>query len=274
MEFNYKPLSLNQVSLLPYMGQSLIWHSIVALAFILLPLTLKKLNIISGEQKVVLATAAVRVDVVAMPTMTIKELRQLDQSVKVEAKGAEIKKEEAPSVVETKEEGAFLKQEEKKSFMDLVKNYKNKDLPKDKKNRGKESSKNEGKEKGKGLSNEKLNELIYMGNKISKGSALVGSTSDVSLTDLENYASLLPTHVKPYWKLPGYLMGKNIQCRIQVFLSRDGKVINTRIHTSSGDKEYDQRAVDAIIAAEPFPEVPENIAAALIQGRILLGFPL
>ena len=51
---------------------------------------LKKLNIISGDQNIVLAKSSVRVDVVAMPNMTIKELKSLDQSVpKEETKGEE-----------------------------------------------------------------------------------------------------------------------------------------------------------------------------------------
>ncbi len=279
MEFNYKPLASQNLSLIPYLGQSLVIHSFIILSFFVIPMALKKLNIIQGDQNVILANAAVRVDVVAMPTMTIKELRQLDQSVnKLEPKGAETAPKEAikeEPKIDDKNEEAFLKQGEKKSFMDLVKNYKNKDLPKNKKNKDSKDAKAPvGKEKGKGIPGEKLNELIYIGNKLSKGSALVGSTSDVELTELENYASLLPTHVKPYWKLPGYLMNQQKKCRIQVYIGRDGKVLNTRVHTSSGDKEYDQRAIDAITAAEPFPEVPENIAAALIQGRILLGFPL
>ena len=74
MEFNYKPLSLNQVSLIPYMGQSLVWHSIIAVAFIFLPLTLKKLNIISGDQKVVLA-----VSIFGRKTPLTLEMHQIDK---------------------------------------------------------------------------------------------------------------------------------------------------------------------------------------------------
>jgi TonB family protein len=58
------------------------------------------------------------------------------------------------------------------------------------------------------------------------------------------------------WKLPKKVDGRNVIIRMH--LERSGRVSNVRVEESSGDKEFDDSAVDAVRRAIPFPPVPEH----------------
>jgi TonB family protein len=50
--------------------------------------------------------------------------------------------------------------------------------------------------------------------------------------------------------------------------------VRSEILESSGEPEYDKRALRAINATKDFPPVPETIVGRVMQGDIVLGFPL
>ena len=239
------------------------------------------------EKNMELIQASVRVDMVAMPTHTINELKNLSSGVEepkpqapepapIEEKKVEEKVEEKPApkveekVVE-KEEPARPVFEEKNSkkrsnFLSKLKEIGHKEI------------KTPGTQKAeKGLAGQKrteLKQLVLAGNKLSKGVQIFGEGSGRDMNAFHAYAAKLPDLVRPHWKLPSFLMDKNYKCRIRIWLSPAGEVTRAEVYSSSGEKEYDQRAVEAIKTAAPFPKMGAEIGSRGIQGDILLGFPL
>lgn len=220
-----------------------------------------------------LVQSSVRVDVVAMPKRTLQELKALQSAG--QSAGAPAPAEEAKVEPDNRPDtgNEFIKEKKKVSFQDLMKQY-----SKDKVEKSK-SKKTKGKDQSKGQKLDsntlaKLDGLIKRGNKVSSGQALVGSGSAESLTALQEYAATLPNLVKPYWKLPSYLVEKNLQCRIRVYINGRGELIRSEVYEKSDDPEYDERAMKAIKAAAPFPPPAGDILKRTLRGDILLGFPL
>ncbi len=224
-----------------------------------------------------LAQSSIRVDVVAMPTLSLKELRALESEIN-ETKIEESKTEKVEKTIEEKNEETskleYLKEQEqkdKKEFLSLLK-----DLGKTKLN-----NKAEAPSKGKSklaLDNkmkQELQKLVIAGNKVSKGSSLTGETiSDKEASEFNSYIVKLPDIIRPYWQLPSYLKDQDLKCRIRVHLSPDGAIIKTTIYESSGNEDYDLRALKSIQAAAPFPFVTPEIVDRVKTGDIVLGFPL
>lgn len=245
-------------------------------AFVALVLATSYFQWAKGEQQrklnVKLVQSSVRVDVVAMPQKTFQELKALQESgqtaeaVKVEAEPA---KNAVPDTPDTGNE--FLEAKKKVNFADMLKQYSKKDVEKAKKPKNTGKKAKDGLDK-KALAN--LSGLIKRGNKVQSGQALVGSGSAENLTILQEYATKLPGMVKPFWKLPSYLMEKELQCRVKVFINNRGEVVRAEIYEKSDDPEYDERALKAVKTASPFPAPPGEIVARTLRGDILLGFPL
>jgi colicin import membrane protein len=197
--------------------------------------------------------SAVKVDIVGMPKLTVQELKEYKvsdmQKGEDEAKPEEVKAEDTSSNVDL---GSLLTNLSKKKVV----------------------RKKAKKTYGSKLSEKELKALVNEGNKISKGEAVVGDSLKESRTKFAQYASRLPAHVRPYWKLPTYLLEKNLACRIKVYISKTGEILRTAIIQSSGVEEYDNRALRAIKAANPFPVPESEIATFLSAGQVVLGFPL
>lgn len=230
----------------------------------------------SGERQrklnVKLVESSVRVDVVAMPEKTFQELKALqaagstEPAIKVEP---DTNKKSEPDIPDTGDE--FLKKKKKVNFSDMLKGYSKDNVEKAKK------VKNKGKKAQKGLDKKalaNLSGLIKKGNKVQSGQALVGTGGSGNLTELQEYAAQLPGIIKPYWKLPSYLIDKNLRCRVKVFINNRGEVVRAEVFEKSDDPEYDERALKAVRAASPFPVPESKIASRALRGDILLGFPL
>jgi colicin import membrane protein len=217
--------------------------------------------------------ASVRVDVVGMPKFTVQELRQMQRDAVPNepevAKGpkeeTKLKEAETPDVI--KENDLVIQEtgkEKKSSFMNIISDYSNKKV--DRKERAK------GQDTGKG--NKNLDSLVLEGNRVSKGSALVGDYSDEANSEFGSYVQTLPDLVRQFWKLPSYLMDKNLRCRIKIFLSPNGQLIKLEVLESSGVSEFDARAEKAVRDASPFPKPTESVGVRLANSGIILGFPL
>lgn len=236
------------------------------------------------EKNLELIQASVRVDMVAMPTQTLNELKNLSSGVE------EAQKEEKTEVV--KEAEKVVTKEEPKDEPKVVDNTpdtteafqeaqaakKRKDFLSKLKTIGNKKVESTGTQKAeKGLYGEKesaLKNLVLSGNKLSKGTAMYGDGAAGDLTAFQAYASRLPDLVRPHWKLPSFLIDKNLKCRVRVWLQPNGEVARAVVYQSSGDSEYDQRAVDAVKAAAPFPALKEEFGKRAQNGDLLLGFPL
>lgn len=234
-----------------------------------------------------LIQASVRVDMVAMPTHTLNELKNLSsgvEEVKKEEKSPELEK--PVEKVETKIEPKEVKEEKvvdktpdpTPAFEEASQAKKRKDFLSKLKTLGNKKVESTGTQKAeKGLYGEKdsaLKNLVLSGNKLSKGTQMYGDGGSGDMTAFQAYASRLPDIIRPRWNLPQFLLDKNLKARVQVWLSMSGEVTRAKIYQSSGDPDYDQRAIEAVKASSPFPPLKEEFSKRALDGNILLGFPL
>lgn len=251
--------------------------AIVALLFIgnmVSPMMTSK-NIFKLNPDVKFLKSAVRVDVVAMPTQTLQELKKVELAP-AEASNEVAKVEEkviaTPAPDKAAEETAaleFKKMEKKKDFLSMLKNI-SKAAPL----KTKDSKSNLLMSKLKGLKGKDVSGVVLLGNKISQGNSVTGGSGESDNGAFASYVSALPHKIKPFWKLPSYLMGKNLQCRVRIFIAANGELLNAEIYESSGVSDYDEKALEAIKAASPFPVPNGTFKNRLLNGEIALGFPL
>ncbi len=203
---------------------------------------------------------AVRVDVVAMPKLTVQELKNM----RPEAPASEAK-DAAPEakVAESSSETEF-KSEKKVELSSLLSNLSSRKTEKAKKK----------KNKGSALDSKALSALAMEGNKVSKGQSLVGDALKENQGEFAEYVSGIPAQVRPHWKLPSYLIEKNLKARIRIYISGNGKILKTEIYESSGVDEFDRRALRALKATGILPPPSKNIRSRLASGQVVLGFPL
>jgi colicin import membrane protein len=241
------------------------------------------------EANMELVQASVRVDMVAMPKYTLAELKNLSSGVEAAKKEEpapiqEVKKEEpkeAEPVKEVKPEEPKVAEKDSTQAFEEANQKKKMDFLSKLKQIGNKKIKSEGTVKAdKGAYGEKstaLKDLILSGNKLSKGVAIYGSGNAAEMTAFQAYAGRLPDYVRPHWSLPSFLIGKNLKCRVRVWLSADGNVTRAEVYQSSGEtdeaKAYDQRALEAVRNSK-FPPLTEEISKRALAGNIVLGFPL
>jgi TonB family protein len=238
------------------------------------------------DKNMELVQASVRVDMVAMPKYTLNELKNISSGVE-EAKKEEptptaepVKKEEPkpePVKEEPKPEPKVVEKEVTPSFEEVSKQKRENFLSK-LKQIGNKKIKSEGNVKAeKGLYGEKnsaLKDLVLSGNKLSKGVQIYGDGNAAEMTAFQAYAARLPDIVRPRWRLPDFLINKKLKCRVRVWLAPNGEVTRAEVYQSSGEPDFDQRAVNAIKDSSPFPRLSEEFSKRGQNGDILLGFPL
>lgn len=214
--------------------------------------------------------SSVRVDVVGMPKFTIQELKKMEAQPIVEkepevAKGVkEETKTETEDVIKKDDLVIQEKGKKKASFLNILNDYSSKKVT---------AAKVEKKGTTKGEGSKNLDSLIIEGNRLSKGSALVGDYTDEQNSEFSAYVQNLPGIIRPFWKLPSYLLEKDLRCRIKIYLSPNGQVLKLEIQESSGQAEFDSRAEQAIRSAT-FPKPSPEVGARLTNSGIILGFPL
>lgn len=214
--------------------------------------------------------SSVRVDVVGMPKFTIQELKKMEAQPIVEkepevAKG--VKEETKPETEDVIKKDDLVIQEQgkkKASFLNMINEASKEKVT---------ATKVEKKGAKAGTGNKNLDSLIIEGNRLSKGSALVGDYTDEQNSEFSAYVQNLPGIIRPFWKLPSYLLEKNLRARIKIYLSPEGKLLKLEMNESSGDSEFDARAQSAVRSAT-FPKPSAEVGARLTSSGIILGFPL
>ena len=259
-------------SLKHYVRKSLCIHSGLLLTVVLFSLVTGFFSKKQRQANILLVKSSVRVDVVAMPRMTLKELKNIEVDIRGVGEKKAVPDSSTPPVPQ-KSDGAEFKVEKKEiKFKDMLKKYSGRKrvekAQKIVKNKHKAASSLNT------LGSKKLKKLILAGNRLAKGNTLTGEGGAEIQGQFQEYASRFPDWVRPHWNLPGYLMNKNFQCRIRVFVSATGELIKVKVVDSSNEDEYDQKAIAAIENASPFPPPPDSIRARVIKGDIILGFPL
>ncbi len=242
-----------------YLIKALSLH-LVLLVLIVFYHILVDMDLISGfkRKKIVkVVQTAVRVDVVGMPKMTLQELKKLD----LNPSAVEIDDSKKMAKSNEMSEVEFKKVKKKVNLNNLLKNFSTKKVVKNKK-------------KEKSIQQKKLQQLILEGNKVSKGQSVSGEDQSAIDEVFLDYIRTLPDRIRPFWKLPSYLIERGLQCRLRVFIASDGKVLKIELFESSGEAEYDQLAIDAVKKTQKFPKPNSSILARVTAGEVLLGFPL
>lgn len=233
------------------------------------------MNKIFGSGDVEIIRSAIRVDVVGMPKFTVQELKDLEQKAADLPKEPEIAKgekvEAKPEVEDVIKKDDLVIQEvdkdkpkKKSSFLNVLSEYSNKKVAPKEQKKGKTA----------GTADKNLQALVLEGNRLSQGTALTGDFADGPTSEFAGYVQTLPGAIRPYWKLPSYLMDQDLKARIKIFISTSGQLLKLEMVESSGQAEYDARAEKAIRDAAPFSVPPEAVGARLTSSGIILGFPL
>jgi colicin import membrane protein len=213
--------------------------------------------------------SSVRVDVVGMPKFTVQELKKMQaepvaENVPEVAKGAVVEtKTETEDVIKKDDLVIEEKVKKKSSFLNMINDYSSKKVTAKVVEKGTKT----------GSGNKNLESLIVEGNRLSKGSALVGDYTDEQNSEFSAYVQNIPGVIRPFWKLPGFLLDKNLRCRIKIYLSPAGQLLKLEMLESSGVPEFDARAEKAIRDAS-FPKPQDDVGKRLTSSGIILGFPL
>lgn len=278
-----KELKLNQKAFPFYLRRSSYLHLLLIAFFLFGGKIALEISEKQRNENLELVQASVRVDMVAMPTYTLNELKNISSGVE-EAKPevdndkieTNVKKEsDEPEVKETaldpkKVDNSLTFEEaqikKRQDFLSKLKSLGNKKI---------ESKGNINAEKG--LSGDKtsaLKNLLLSGNKLSKGVQIYGEGNGGDLTAFQIYASKIPSIVRNYWNLPQYLLtNTKLKCRVRVWISKEGEILKTKVIESSGEEEFDNRAIEAV-KASTFPPPNEEFVKNAIEGNLVLGFPL
>lgn len=216
--------------------------------------------------------SAVRVDVVSLPKLTLQEMKKMP----VEPPPTEKEKESlAKSVKEKAPEKELVKKEEDPKLDKFLaefskKNIKEKEKAKEKKNKDQDNDNNKKKEN----SLSEIRKLIVAGNKLEKGSRIdkADPNAPTDEGEIAAYTQLVREKIKPHWLLPSDLMSKRLKCLVQVFISRQGELLDLNIFEGSGNEEFDQRAIQAIKTFAPFPPPPASIRDNARTGQVVLEF--
>jgi hypothetical protein len=243
--------------LFPYAKWSLTIHFLGLILIVFLPKIVGTPNPSAPITKI---SSAIRVEMVSMPKLTPQEIKQ-DAYDKLAQKPILAKDLASDDGLQ------YLKKApDKKRLKNLLsKNARRKlNIPAHHIPSSRKTSPSLGKELGR---------LVLQGNKLSKGWKVIGSAREMVMDEFGTYLSTLPDYVRPHWELPFDLLKKNLNCRIQIFLGKEGELLKSKIYTSSGNKEYDKRSLEAV-RKTTFPPPGKNILKRVNQGDILLGFPL
>lgn len=210
--------------------------------------------------------SSVRVDIVDMPKYTVQELKKMQMTpVNTEEQIGN----EKTTEVEEKSDVEFKKQVKKVDLNKLLSNLSNK-----KNIKVDEKGNAQNKVKDLFAKNKSLRSLVLEGNKISKGTSIVGDNLEVEKTVFNEYISNLPNVIRPNWKLPSYLLNQELKCRVRVFIAANGKILKTQVYESSGVSEFDDKAIRALKDSDPLPAPDKDILSKVAAGEVILGFPL
>ena len=222
----------------------------------------------------VLIREFVQVDLVGMPKLTIQELKEKVPSIdhsKIALKSFK----DTPEDSNESDQKEISLGNKKKSLNDFFQKMSSKSVN----NQATINSK-----KGKTRQNTKgraqsgrfkeLARLALEGNKISRGSVVVGESAGFSQSDYALYLSSIPAQVRPFWKLPSYLRDEGLKARLKIRIDSKGRVISLEMLESSGNEEFDQRAFKAVREVKIFTAPSPGIREFLAIRGVILGFPL
>ncbi len=110
---------------------------------------------------------------------------------------------------------------------------------------------------------------ILKGNVISPGTSLTG----LSKIESADYISSLDDRIKQFWNLPAWLANANLKARVTVYLDARGVVIKKVLTQGSANSVFNDKCMEAIDKASPFPPPPARLASIFAVDGFEVGFP-
>lgn len=246
-----------------YVLKAMLFHFFIFLCLFVFNtfMELSLFDFMKVKKKIEIVQSAVRIDIVSLPKMTVQELKRVELSKPDEPLPVEREhsKNNETSLVE------FKKKKEKLNLSNILNNLSSKKLKPIRKKKLRKDRK---------ISRNNLKKLILEGNKLSKGQSIYGDSIKRNEQDFLNYIQSLPNKIRLHWKLPSYLSLKGLRCRIRVYIASNGRVLKMEVFESSGDVEYDKKAMNAVKLSDPLPKPMKDIASRVASGSVILGFPL
>ncbi len=123
--------------------------------------------------------------------------------------------------------------------------------------------------KSKAADASKTEGVTVKGNRLSEGNSLTG----VEKVEYNRYLSDLDMHIKKNWHLPEWLTDKNLTAAIFLRFDEKGQILEKKLVRSSGNKDFDNEALQAVVSSAPFPIPPENLISYFQSQGIELRFP-
>ena len=117
-----------------------------------------------------------------------------------------------------------------------------------------------------------------LGSIVDKGSSKSGSGNEKTeqpgnTKALYIYSKKIERKIKEQWVYPDPTR-KDLHNQVAIKIQKDGKVINAKIESSSGDKVFDQSTLKAVAKASPLPPPPPELVESLIKDEIVVRFYL
>jgi TonB family protein len=221
-----------------------IWLSFTAHLFLVLFFQIKTFL---GDTKDLQFETAMRVDIVALPE----------------------KIQSPPSLEETPNNPVLPEKKQEPKEPETIKLANKKDLQKEALNKLK-AQQAIAELKNKKLDAAKKNAAsLVKGNQISAGTELTG----VSRLQYDRYVAALERHVRERWALPEWLRKRPFRAVVLARIDEQGNIIGLELSFSSGNKQFDDLALETVQNSAPLPAPSEKFVAKLKYDGVSFGFP-
>lgn len=115
--------------------------------------------------------------------------------------------------------------------------------------------------------------LIRGQGKVFSESSYISLSGTNTGTEKDEYILKIQHLIRMNWEIPTWADLKNKKILLNCIFNSDGTIKNISILQSSGEKEIDDTAINAIKKAEPFPEPPYKFKDILVNEGLNFSFP-
>jgi len=270
--------------------QSLLFHGAILLMIPIVSIV-QKMTGMDAEREhrlkaLEMAKTAIRVDMVALPTLKISEMQNVDLTKEV----AEPMSAPEPEVIpepESSSPTAMLDRskeiEDQKKASELKKREqeqaKQRELDAKKRREADaklkelqarlsaDAKRRDAIEKLKGKANE--GRAALGGNVKSEGYSLTGDVANQA----DVYLGRARAHVQKNWNVPAWMQVSTLSASIVVRIAADGRVLAKQFLRRSGNEEFDRYVERAIELSDPLPAPPEALRSIYMEDGIEWRFP-
>lgn len=121
---------------------------------------------------------------------------------------------------------------------------------------------------------ERLQQEVLAGNKISEGNSATGADSlENELSEWEEYASKVIEQIRIYWELPEHLIHEKYKSSVRIFISPQGDLMSYEFVEKSESEEFNQFVVSSLEQAQPFQGPGSKILTRIKNGEFIIHFP-